>query len=279
MTIGAAHIATRADGSAIVPGSDRTLTFSGQPATTLYAGQVLISDPVTLDVRPSSDLAVSLFFPGETGAADRPHASGCAPPMCRSPGDHHGGAAALTDLATTAESYYWLTGVDVLAPASAGALVTFGDSITDGDQSTPDTLGMWPAVLAARLQGHAPRPRIGVVNAGISGNRVLGDNNSGLARLPRDVLASPAVRWMTMIEGINDITAATPRRPGRNGLHRRDADCRLPADDRDRAQPRRAGDRLHADPVRRLERLHGSGRGDPPGREPLDPHPAARSTR
>jgi len=97
----------------------------------------------------------------------------------------------------------------VSAPASAGALVTFGDSITDGDQSTPDTLGMWPAVLATRLQANRATAGVGVVNAAISGNRVLGDNNSGVARLARDVLAVPGVRWMTMMEGINDITGAT----------------------------------------------------------------------
>ena len=82
------------------------------------------------------------------------------------------------------ESYYWLAGVDVLARAGAGTLVTFGDSITDGDQSTPDTSRMWPAVLATRLQASAATRNIGVVNAGISGNRVLGDNNSGVVTFP-----------------------------------------------------------------------------------------------
>ena len=207
VTIGAAHIGVRADGASIVPGSDRVLTFSGQPATTLYAGQVVVSDPVALDVRPLSDLAVSLFFPGETGPPTS-HTFGLRPTYASTSGDTTA-AATMTDFATTAESYYWLSGVDVAAPASAGALVTFGDSITDGDQSTPDTLGMWPAVLATRLQANRATAGVGVVNAAISGNRVLGDNNSGVARLARDVLAVPGVRWMTMMEGINDITGAT----------------------------------------------------------------------
>jgi lysophospholipase L1-like esterase len=207
VTIGSAHLATRAEGASIVPSSDRPLTFSGKPAATLYAGQVLVSDPVALDVRPLSDLAVSLFFPGETGPPTG-HTFGLRPTYVSTAGDTTA-AAAMTDLATTAESYYWLSGIDVVAPTTSATLVTFGDSITDGDQSTPDTLGMWPAVLATRLQGNRATAGIGVVNAGISGNRVLGDNNSGLARLARDVLAVPGVRWMTLMEGINDITGAT----------------------------------------------------------------------
>jgi len=207
VTIGSAHIANRAEGPSIVPGSDRALTFSGKATATMYAGQVLVSDPVALDVRPLSDLAVSLFFPSETGPPTG-HTFGLRPAYVSTAGDTTG-AETMTDLATTAESYYWLSGVDVAAPAASGALVTFGDSITDGDQSTPDTLGMWPAVLATRLQANRGTAGVGVVNAAISGNRVLGDNNSGLARLARDVLAVPGVRWMTMMEGINDITGAT----------------------------------------------------------------------
>jgi lysophospholipase L1-like esterase len=219
VTVGAAHIATRAADSAIVPSSDRVLTFGGKPSSTLYAGQVMVSDPVTLDAQPSSDLAVSLYLPGATGPPTS-HTFGLRPTYVSKQGDVTA-AVSLTDLASTAESYYWITGVDVLAPASAGTLVTFGDSITDGDQSTPDTIGMWPAVLAARLQRGISAPAtaggssktatagIGVVNAGISGNRVLGDNNSGLARLTRDALSVPGIRWMTLLEGINDITAAT----------------------------------------------------------------------
>jgi lysophospholipase L1-like esterase len=107
------------------------------------------------------------------------------------------------------QSYYWLAGIDVLAPADAAAIVTFGDSITDGDQSTPDTNQMWPSVLAARLQANKATAHLGVVNAGISGNRILGDNNSGLARLTNHALSVPGVKWITLLEGINDITAGT----------------------------------------------------------------------
>lgn len=213
ISLGAAHIALRAQDAAIVAGSDRVLTFGGRPTATMYGGQTIISDPVTLAVRPLTDLAVSLYFPGETGAPTG-HTFGLRPTYVSKEGDHTG-AAAILDPASTLQSYYWVAGVDVLAPAGAGTLVTFGDSITDGDQSTPDTNGMWPALLAARLQANPATARIGVVNAGISGNRVLGDNNSGVARFINHAIAVPGVKWITILEGINDITGATrPLPPG-----------------------------------------------------------------
>jgi lysophospholipase L1-like esterase len=97
----------------------------------------------------------------------------------------------------------------VLAGDDAAVVVNFGDSITDGDQSTPDTNGPWPSLLAARLQANPATRNVGVVNAGISGNRLLGDNGSGLVRLVHDALSVPGVRWITLLEGINDITGAT----------------------------------------------------------------------
>ncbi len=206
VTLGAAHVAIRASGAGVVPASDRALTFSGQPTATVYAGQTLISDPVRLSVPPLTDLAVSLYFPGETGPPTS-HTFGLRPAYL-APGN----VADRADFAASGpplESYYWLTGMDVLAPASSGTLVAFGDSITDGDQSTPDTSGAWPSVLATRLQGSKATAGVAVVNAGISGNRLLGDNGSGLARVMRDALSVPGVRWMTLLEGINDITAAT----------------------------------------------------------------------
>ena len=101
-----------------------------------------------------------------------------------------------------------------MAPSNAGTLVTFGDSITDGDQSSNETNSMWPAVLAARLQKNKATAGIAVVNAGISGNRVLGDNQSALARLDHDVLSHPGVRWISILEGINDITGGSRGLPG-----------------------------------------------------------------
>jgi len=209
--IGAAHVALRRKDSAIVAGSDRAVTFSGKPSAVMYAGQTLVSDPVRLDLPPLAEVAVSLYFPGETGPPTS-HLFGLHTTYISKQGDTSS-ATEMPEADTTHESYYWLAGLDVLAPADAWTLVTFGDSITDGDQSTPETDGMWPAILAARLQANRGTSRIGVVNAGISGNRVLGDNGSALARLYHDVLSQPGVKWMTLLEGINDITGGT-RNPG-----------------------------------------------------------------
>jgi lysophospholipase L1-like esterase len=190
-----------------VPASDRALTFGGRPAVTLYAGQTVVSDPVALDVAPLADLAVTVHVPDSTGTPTS-HLFGLRTTYLSSPGDFTA-APEIADTARTTQSYYWLAGVDVAAPDDAAVVVTFGDSITDGDQSTPDSLGAWPTLLARRLQQNAATRRVGVVNAGISGNRVLGDNGGGLVRLVHDALSVPGVRWITLLEGINDITGAT----------------------------------------------------------------------
>ena len=110
----------------------------------------------------------------------------------------------------TTTSYFWLSAIHVLAPEKVGVIAAFGDSITDGDQSTPDTNSMWPAVLAARLIGNRATAHLALVNEGIAGNRVLSDNGAiggagALERFDRDVLRLPGLRWVMVLEGINDI--------------------------------------------------------------------------
>ena len=209
VSIGAAHVALRASGSAVVAGSDRTLTFSGRPTTLIYAGQTLLSDPVDLDIPALTDLAVSLYIAGDAGAPTA-HRFGLRPTYISTSGNH-AAAAAIEALETTTESYYWLAGVDLLAPAGAGTIVAFGDSITDGDQSTPDTNRMWPALLAARLQAQAATRGVGVVNAGIAGNGSSATTTAALVRFVAHALTVPGVRWITVLEGINDITFAGRR--------------------------------------------------------------------
>jgi lysophospholipase L1-like esterase len=115
------------------------------------------------------------------------------------------GAADLAN-ATVQMSWYWIDGIDVVAPQSVGAIVAFGDSITDGAASTPETNGSWPSVLAARLLA-TTGAKTAVLNLGISGNRILHDGAgvSALARFDADVLAQPGVRTLILLEGINDI--------------------------------------------------------------------------
>jgi lysophospholipase L1-like esterase len=202
--VGAAHIAVRAKESEIVPGTDRALTFGGNPGCTLGPGMVVLSDPVELNVAPVGDLAVSLYFPGQTG-----------PPTSLMGGLHTAyiskegdvtGQAAIADALTT-QSYYFLAGVDVMAPAATSLIVAFGDSITEGARSTANTDHSWPALLGARLAQNKATANVAIVNLGIGGNRILRDQvgASALARFDRDVLSQAGVKWMMWLEGINDI--------------------------------------------------------------------------
>jgi len=203
--VGAAHIALRAKDSEIVTGSDRALSFGGAPDCTLGPGVELISDPVELTVPPLADLAVSLYFPGETGPPTT-HSTGLHTTYVSKEGDFTA-QPAISDPATTTTSYYWLAAVDVMAPAKAAAIVTFGDSITDGALSTANTDHSWPALLAARLAANKKTADLGVANMGIGGNRVLRDGTgaSALARFDRDLLSQSGVKWVILLEGINDI--------------------------------------------------------------------------
>src|SRR5262249_12355135 len=115
---------------------------------------------------------------------------------------------------TTTRSYYWLSAIDVMAPSDAAAIVAFGDSITDGATSTNDGDHSWPSALAARILPASGAPKLAVLNQGISGNRLLADGAgvNALARFDRDVLGMSAVKWVMILEGINDIGVTTSTR-------------------------------------------------------------------
>jgi len=202
-TLGAAHIALREKDSAIVPATDRTLTFNGRPGVTIGPGAVILSDPVDLTIPALSDVAVSLFFPGETGPPTN-HATALHNSYI-STGDAT--AKAVIEDATVTQSYYYLAAIDVMAPAEAFLIVTYGDSITDGARSSNEGNHSWPALLAARLAAKKETADIGVGNMGIGGNRVLRDGagSSALARFDRDVLSQSGVKWVMLLEAINDI--------------------------------------------------------------------------
>jgi lysophospholipase L1-like esterase len=210
VTVGSIHIANRnGQGSEIVAGSDRTVTFSGKRSVSIQPGVVLVSDPIDLDVRPEADLAVSLFLPQNTGAPTN-HLLGFHTAFI-SNGDTTS-QAVLSEPIQTTSSYLWLGGVDVsTASPKSFSVVALGDSITDGYATTLDTNHAWPALLAKRLAPVGSQPGIAVVNQGISGNQVLRDGAgiSALARFDRDVLSQAGVKWMILLEGINDINLHT----------------------------------------------------------------------
>jgi len=203
VVIGAAHVATSAGGTAILAGSDRTLRFNGSPTITIPAGALVVSDAVTLDAPALGDLAVSLYLPGNVAAATQ-HEVALQTNYLSVPGDFTG---AITFTATPTQSYYFLTAVEVRASENARAIVTIGDSVTDGFASTPDTNQRWPNLLAERLQTRHGTSDVSVLNAGIIGNRILHDlvGTGALARFDRDVLAQTGASYLIVLQGNADI--------------------------------------------------------------------------
>jgi lysophospholipase L1-like esterase len=206
LTIGAAHVALRTQGDAIDPSSDHTLTFNQNPSVTIPPGAAVASDPVAVRIPPFADIAVSSYFANRT-MGETQH--GLANQTSYRASGNQTSAASLTDTAKPLVSWYFLTGLDVMAPGES-AVVTLGDSITDGARSTPDSNHRWPDILATRLAADANAKAagvLGVVNVGISGNRVLldGTGPNALARFNSDVLARSGARDLIVLESINDI--------------------------------------------------------------------------
>ena len=208
--IGGGHVALRDKEANIVATSAKPLMFSGQATGTILPGAVLVSDAVDLAVQPLSDLVVDLFLPGELGTTPSPVTThnGASQTNFISTSGNHSGVAALPVGAKTG-AWFLLARVEVVAPAATSAVVAFGDSITDGARSTTDTNSRWPDVLARRLAARRGAG-VAVLNAGISGNRVLGDGagQSALARFDKDVLLQTGVTHVVVMEGINDIGVA-----------------------------------------------------------------------
>lgn len=212
LMIGAAHIALRTGGSMVNPASDRTLTFGGRPSITVPPGALILSDPVNLDVQALSDLAVSVFVPGETGPAAW-HFEARQTLYVSPQGDFTGsGWMPLDSTRPPTLAWFWLSGVEVMTSQETGGIVIFGDSITDGSQSTPDANKRWPDELSRRLLDHPGSRKLGVVNKGIAGNRLLHDSlgPDALARFDRDTLASTGVTHVIVQLGGNDIFTINP---------------------------------------------------------------------
>ncbi|HWE52857.1 MAG TPA: SGNH/GDSL hydrolase family protein [Bryobacteraceae bacterium] len=204
LAVGAAHVAIRSKGAEIVPSSDRELMVNGKHSFTVPPGAVMLTDPVDLEVPKLTDLAVSVYVPGEA-IPQTQHSLGLHTTYVSADGNQTGQPAFAA--AKTTQSWYWLSSIEVTAPANASAVVAFGDSITDGFHSTPDTNSMWPSVLAQRLLAKPAGPQLAVVNEAISGNQILHDGAgvNALARFDHDILARPGVKWLVILEGINDI--------------------------------------------------------------------------
>ncbi len=205
LRVSSVHVADAVSGSSseIVASTDRAVTFNGKNSVMIPAHAAYFSDPVEFDAKPLSDVAITFYM--------------AKPAM---PATYHGNsnqtifvvhgdqtaATQLTD-ARKVGHWYWLSGVDVASRHPRSCVVAFGDSITDGWQSTVNGNNRWPDDLAARLQANPATRNVCVLNEGISGNRVVMDGwgPNAMSRLDRDVFAQDGVKSMIVLEGINDI--------------------------------------------------------------------------
>ena len=234
LAIGTAHVALRDEGASI--GEGAALTFGGRSSVTIEGGSTVMSDPVALEVPALGDLVVDLYLPGDTWETRSPatvHSTGLTTNYVSASGNHAG--AAELPVETTLQQWFFVTRIDVRSATAPGAIVTLGDSITDGTGSTPDTNSRWPDFLARRLAEAYGERAPAVLNVGIAGNRVLSDNPGfaflrqaglpvpesdgppnpnamfgpkALSRLDRDVLLQPGVTHVIVLESINDIGMA-----------------------------------------------------------------------
>jgi lysophospholipase L1-like esterase len=212
LTIGAAHLALAgANLGDIALTSANALTFNGSPTVIIPPGAMVVSDPAGITFPAAADLVVSILLPAQPLTHLTQHNSAYQTNVI-APGNVVGKASIdpKTEGNKTTASWYFLKGIDVLAPATTSAVVAFGDSITDGTASTPNLNGRWPDVLARRLNANKDtkdKNAIAVLNEGIGGNRVLHDTTgpSALARFDRDVLSQSGVKYLIILESINDI--------------------------------------------------------------------------
>lgn len=195
-------VAAGPDTPQAVPGTMRTLTFGGDREVTVPPGADIVSDGVPLNVPRDGDLLVTTFTPTPSGPVTY-HPLALQTSYLTREGNKAADESAQSFPERTTVWHY-VSGVDVRSPGLHGSIVALGDSITDGGNSTPGANLRWPDQLADKISRH-----VGVLNAGISGNRLLLDGGNfgvnALARLDRDVLNQSGARTAIVFEGINDI--------------------------------------------------------------------------
>jgi len=221
LTVDSVRVARSKGGAAIDAASDRALSFDGAASVTVPRGAQMVSDALAFDVAAFVNLAVSVHF------------ASVPPALTGHPGSRTtsfiqaGNVTGAADLpgAVTVDHWYVLSGLEVWADAGAAAIVVLGDSITDGRGSTTNRNDRWPNLLAQRLRANPATANVAVLNQGLGGNRLLRDGlgPNALARFDRDVLAVPGVRWVVVLEGVNDIgTAVAARTRGEPAATARD---------------------------------------------------------
>jgi lysophospholipase L1-like esterase len=210
LVVGAAGIAISAGDGAIAAGSDRALTFGGRAAVTIPAGGYMLSDEVAMNLPAMSSLAISIYVIDQEISTRSCHLLATSTNYVAK-GDAT--QSVTMQHARATGSWNFVKGIDVRADKNAFAVVVLGDSITDGAASTKDANRRWPDELAERLEKRQEASQAAVLNEGIIGNRVLRSSELGqsaIARFDRDVLAQTGVRYLILLEGINDISWGDP---------------------------------------------------------------------
>lgn len=199
-----AHVGIIGGKGAVRPGTDHVLTFEGRPSAMIPAGGVIFSDSVPMDVKAMSSVAISEYIPLQEIAIASCH-------MMASSTNYFTAGDAVSASSTEGwrrwEAWCFLKAVDVLRAKTSAALVTLGDSITDGEKSGTDQNHRWPDLLLERLQGNPKTRNIAVLNAGINGNSLMshGAGSNAIARFDRDVIGMSGVKYLLILEGINDL--------------------------------------------------------------------------
>ncbi|HTV50076.1 MAG TPA: SGNH/GDSL hydrolase family protein [Steroidobacteraceae bacterium] len=203
LLIGAASVARVTASGAVEPGSERRILFGGKPSVIIPAGAPWVSDSVDLPVSALSSLSISIYLPEDTGPCTC-HAVGMQTAEISPAGDY---TTRRFEPQRTVQARAFLSGIEAERHGATHAIVVLGDSISDGVGSTLNANRRWPDLLAQRLAARKGAESWGVVNMGISGNRVLDDGAgvSALARLDRDVLSVPGVSHLIVFEGVNDL--------------------------------------------------------------------------
>ncbi len=203
VTLKAVQIALSAGNGAIDSLSIAPLTFGKLPDVTMQPGTAITSDALYFPVKPRTDLAITIYF-GETSPDVTGH-PGSRTTSYLKEGNQINDAQFAN--ANTADRWYVIQGIDVKAPETAGAIVTLGNSITDGRGSGTNMQNRWPDILAERLLQNPATSNVAVINQGIGGNCVLRTclGPAAIERFNRDVLSQHGVRWLIILEAINDI--------------------------------------------------------------------------
>jgi lysophospholipase L1-like esterase len=203
VTIKAAHLAVSKGGSAIESATDKKLSFKGASSITIPAKEAVYSDTIDFNVAPLSNLVVSIYF-GETSADVTGHPGSRTTSYIQS-----GDAVTAADMASAAKTDHWyiLSGIDLWLDDSYACVAVLGDSISDGRGSTTNGNNRWPDNLARRLQAEPNTAKVGVLNQGIGGNAVVsgGLGPTALERFDHDILGQNGVRWVIILNGVNDI--------------------------------------------------------------------------